>query len=361
MEKIKDNISEVILQMQKNLKIKQSQLASISNIDLSKETNKYLEEEKLINKITFTKEITIVTAGVDSGFLSKQLNFSNITIVKEAGVVFKYNKGRLTSSKYFPKINNKPTPYLTTTNLELEEVLWTTSILRLSKELEITKKILDETKDLECLFIDGSIIPQYINKPTKECKSREKYNKLIEYFNRVYQTAKTNKTFLIGCVEDSRGARFFTETKESYFKEVDFEFSDTFYVSSILKKHQRTGIVKYSKEPKSHPVLVDFSEEIYDNLYVFYIKMSEEDYPLRIEFIYFKEFGLTLYEYVEKISFIVASLSYHNKSYVYPLPLIEADIRSRLTIKEIEFIINQILEKTKKFGFRLQRRETRFF
>lgn len=361
MEKIKDSVSEVILQMQRNLEKKQLQLSSISSIDLSKKKNKYLEEECLINNIDVKKDITTITAGVDSGFLAKQLNFSNITLVKEVGVVFAYDQGRLISTKYFPKINHKPIPYLTTTSLELEEVIWTSSILRLSKEISLKKRIIQETEGLESIFVDGSIIPQYVNKPTKACLAREKYNHLIEQFVALYNLSKQKKVFLIGCIEDSRGSRFFSEIKQNYFEDADFDFSDNFYVSSILNENQRTGIVKYSKEPKSHPVLVDFPEEIYNNLYVFYLRLSKEDFPLRIEFVYFKEFGLSLYEYVQKICSIVASLSYHNKSYVYPLPLIEADLRSRLNIKEVDLIINKILEKTKKFGFRLQRRECRFF
>ncbi len=360
MEKIKDNVSEVIELMKKNLHKKKLQLQTISHIDLSKEKNQYLEQENLITNISINKQFSTTTAGVDAGFLSKQLNFSNITLVKEMGVVFVYDKGVLKQTKYFPKINNKPTPYLTSTNLELEEIVWTSSILRLSKEISLSKRIMTET-NLDSMFIDGSIIPQYVNKPTKDCLAREKYNQLIKDFIDLYDLAKHKKIFLIGCVEDSRGSVFFSDIKKKYFKDADFSFSDIFYVSSILQEKQRTSVVRYSTQPNLHPVLTDFPSEISNNLFVFYLKLSNQDFPLRIEFIYFKEFGFSLYEYVQKISSIVSSLSYHNKSYTYPLPLIEADLRSRLTTKEVELIIKQILEKTKNLGFRLQRRESRFF
>jgi len=90
-------------------------------------------------------------------------------------------------------------------------------------------------------------------------------------------------------------------------------------------------------------------------------KLSDYDYPLRIEFIYFKEFGLSLFEYTNKIIDMISSISYFNKTYTYPAPLVEADIRSRLKLDEIDLVTKNILEKTKAYGFNVPRRENRMF
>lgn len=357
-----DQIIEVMLNgLNKNNKI----IDKLKAVDLSKITNPYNLEEKLINPIEIGS-LDFSVSAVDSGFVSKQLNFANITIVKEVGVYFKYVDNNLTDHKYFPKIYNQAKPYLSSSSLELEEILWNSSTLRLNKELDLTKKII-ESKDLLISLIDGSIIPQYINKPTKDCKERIEYDKLILKFMELYELSKQKKIFLVGCIEDCRANRFFNILKEeidetkSLLDDSSNELFDLFTVFSLCPINYRTGVFKYSKEPESHPVLCDFLNEYSDNLYVTYLKLSDVDYPLRIEFIYFKDFGYSLKEYTDKIVSMISALCSFNKNYIYPTALIEADIRSRLTIIEIDQIMTKILEKTKNFGFRNQRRESRLF
>ena len=164
------------------------------------------------------------------------------------------------------------------------------------------------------------------------------------------------RIFLAGAIEYSRANRFFSVLKEEIFNDqnFDFELFDDFLVFSLLSKNQRTGVFKYSKDPKSHPILSDFPEEIRDNLYCCYLKLSDNDYPLRLEFVYYKEFGLSLKDYTEKLVKMVSEISSFNPKYTYPSVLIEADIRSRLTLQEIDLITNKILEKTKVMALDFQ-------
>lgn len=322
----------------------------------------YNKEENIVNPINLEKKQNLSFAGVDSGFVNKQFNFANLIIIKEAGAVFNYKESKLSSVKYFPRTYNIPKPYLTTSSLEVEEIIWNTSILRLKKELSLSKEIIEKTSKLDFMLMDGSIIPQYLSKPAKDSKFYKDYSSLIDLFISLYNISKERKIFLVGCIEDSRADRFFNILKNNFIKEnIEYNLSDSFLVFSLLSKNQRTCVFKYAEDLKEHPILKDFPKEIYENLYVCYLKLSEEDYPLRIEFIYFKEYGLSLKEYTDFIVSNISSVSSFNKRYVYPAPLIEGDLQSRLKIQEIDLIVRNVLEKTKKVGLRLPRRESRAF
>ncbi|MFA5746019.1 MAG: DNA double-strand break repair nuclease NurA [archaeon] len=355
-------IYDIVDQMVNGYNRNQVFISRLKTFDIASKVNPYNSEEKLIESIAIDSKINLKVGGVDSGFVSKQLNFANITIIKDYGVYFEYQDGELKDYKYFPFQYNLPKPYLSSSSLELEEIMWNTSILRLGKELDATSLILGQTAP-QLLLLDGSIIPQYINKPTKDCPEKKKYTSLISKFQSLYKEARDRKIFLAGCIEDCRASRFFTVLKDEVFqdKSIEFELFDSFLVFSILEENQRTGIFKYSKDPKSHPILADFPEDIRDNLYCCYLKLSNHDYPLRIEFIYFKEFGLSLKNYTEELVKMISSISSFNKTYTYPSVLVEADLRSRLTIQEIDLITNKILEKTRNYGFRVPRRESRLF
>ncbi len=361
---MEQDINNVVEQMVNTYNKNQVFISRLRTINISEINNPYNSEEKLIENISFDRNFSLKAAGVDSGFVSKQLNFANITIIKEAGVFFDYQEGQLKNYKYFPNMYNLPKPYLSSSSLELEEIMWNTSISRLEKELEISSLILGQQEsNLELFLFDGSIIPQYINKPTTDCPQKKKYEHLISKFLSVYKEAREKKIFLAGTIEDCRANRLFSILKDEIFNDqnLDFELFDAFVVFSLLEKNQRTGIFKYSKDPKNHPILSDFPEEIRDNLYCCYLKLSDNDYPLRLEFVYYKDFNLSLKEYTDKLIRMVSEISSFNQKYTYPSVLIEADIRSRLTLQEINLITNKILEKTKSYGFRLPRRESRVF
>jgi len=355
-------IYDIVDQMVTGYNRNQAFISRLKTFDIASQINPYNQEEKLIEEITIDKKINLKVGGVDSGFVSKQLNFANITIIKDYGVYFEYHNGELKDYKYFPSMYNLPKPYLSSSSLELEEIMWNTSISRLEKELDATSLILGQTTP-QLLLLDGSIIPQYINKPTKDCPQKKKYTHLISKFQHLYQEVRERKIFLAGCIEDCRASRFFTILKDEVFQEkaIDFELFDSFLVFSIIDENQRTGIFKYSKDSKNHPILSDFPEDIRDNLYCCYLKLSNQDYPLRIEFIYFKDFGMSLKDYTEELVKMISSISSFNKTYTYPSVLVEADIRSRLTLQEVDLITNKILEKTRSYGFRLPRRESRIF
>ena len=357
-----DNLVNIVDLMVSNYNKNLETIKLIKQNNFKEINNPYNFEEKIINDIKFPEKQNLSFGGVDSGFINKQLNFANITIIKEMGVRFDYENFKLKKTTYFPKAYNLPKPYLTTSALELEEIVWNTSILRLNKEIDVATDIVGQENPVNFMLLDGSIIPQYVSKPSNDSRLLKIYNELINKFINLYNVSKKNKIYLVGCIEDSRADKFFNFLKSKVIqKDIKNDIYDPFLVFSLLEKNQRTCVVKYTDNPKEHPILKDFPEEISNNLYICYIKLSDDDYPLRLEFIYFKEFGLSLKEYTDYLVSNISSISNFNKRYIYPAPVIEADIRSRLKLQEIESITISILEKTKKYGFRLPRRESRIF
>jgi len=362
---VDNNLDWIVDQMLNTTKASQSAVERLKLANYILIESPHCKEEKIINQINPIEKQSKSFAGVDSGFVTKQLNFANVTIIKEVGVVFNYSDGKLDKAEYFPRVYNLARPYLTTSALDLEEIMWNSSILRLDKEISLASLILGQKSKLDFMILDGSIIPQYLNKPTKECPSRKSYDKLITKFIELFNLAKEKKCYLVGCVEDCRANRFYNILKDELEinkgKSIQNDLYDSFVVFCLLDENQRTCVFNYSSKPDEHPVLKDFPEAIRNNIYVCYAKLSNQDYPLRIEFAYFKEFGLSLHKFAEEVVNNVASISCFNRKYTYPSVLIEADMRSRLKLEEINLIMNRLLQKTRVYGFRLPRRESRIF
>jgi hypothetical protein len=357
-----DDILNIVDSILSAYKKNQTFISKLKKFNFLSIINPYNPEEKIINPVAPNSNQDNKFGAVDSGFVNKQLNLANIIIIKEVGVVFEYNNNKLNKAIYFPKTYNLPKPYLNSSPMELEEIMWDTSILRLNKEINLGIDILKKEK-INFLLLDGSIIPQYIAKPTKSSPLDQKYTELINKFVDIIEISKQKKCFIVGCIEDSRANRFFSFLKQEVLlnNDFDFELYDPFVVSSLLDLNQRTCVFKYSKDTDAHPILKDFPKDIRDNIYVCYVKLSNFDYPLRLEFVYFPEFGLSLLDFTNEIVNNIASISCFNKKYIYPAPLIEADLRSRLTLNDIDQIMTKILEKTKSLGIRLPRRENRIF
>ncbi len=360
----RNEILEIVDLIDKTNKKNQVIINIISKTNYRTQANPYNKEERIIEEIIPLKENNYRMSGTDSGFVSRQLNFGSITIIKEVGAIFTYKNSVLSRTKYYPAAYNLAKPYLTTSTLELEEVLYNTSILRLNKELSLATEILGNEKEkIDFSLLDGSIIPQYITRPASDSKLFYDYNNLVNRFIALYNLCAAKNTFLVGVIEDSRADRFFNFLKDEIIPETKLEdvIYDSTLISSLLKVGERTGVMLYTKKAKDHPILRDFPEEVTKNLYVVYLKLSEFDYPLRLEFIYFPEFGLSLKEYTNKLVSAISFVSAHNRQYIYPAPLVEADIRSRLKENEIERIMTNIFERAKIFGLRGQRRTGRMF
>ncbi|MDD3083619.1 MAG: DNA double-strand break repair nuclease NurA [Candidatus ainarchaeum sp.] len=308
-----------------------------------------------INDIVFSCKI----AGVDSGFVSKRIYFSDLILIKLGGVIFSYDNSVLKKTDYFPSPALFPEPILLKNSLEKDEEIQSVSLERLKKEVQLAIDIIKKFFP-KYLFIDGSIVPQYQDKPRNDSVLNSDYKSIIDLFQELYFVAEENNCILISTIEDSRGKRFsqilsnFLETKNLFEKDSFNNSNDSFLLDFLLNKKERTFCFSYTSDIKQHPILKDYKKEWSENIFVFYLKASNFDFPLRVEFV-----SKNPFEKVDEIASIVYSLSSLHKEYSYPSVLIEADLRARLKDDDISIIYNKLIDK---LGARIRlRRNSRPF
>lgn len=292
-------------------------------------------------------------AGTDSGFASQEMHSLNLILIRSSGVMFEYSKGIMQKSFYYPQSFQFPEPYINTQALERDEFGVSVSLNRLIRETETAIGTIKEFAPKYC-FIDGSIVPQHADKPRASSKVKNLYNKTIQSFQKLYQTAEEEKCKIIGCVEDSRGTRFREIVSE--LVPIKEEYYDTVLLNDLLEKGERTFPFSYTKNPKEHPILNDFEEEYAKQVNAFYLKPTKFDVPLRAEFLSRKP-----EKEVEEVAEIVYAQSSMHKEYAYPAVLIEADLRARLKREEISMVCDRIVDRIGQENFILQRRNRRPF
>jgi hypothetical protein len=292
------------------------------------------------------KEFSYKIAGVDSGFVSKKLSFMDLVLVRTVGAIFSFKSSILEKAEYYPSAVQLPEPVLLKNGLEKDEEQQSISLVRLQKEVQASIDIIEKYSP-KYLFIDGSIIPQYQDKPRKESKISDEYNSVIGLFQKLYETAEKKECTLISCIEDSRGNRFkqllelFLETKPIANQIKLNGANDSALLDYFLLNGERTFCFPYTSNIQHHAVLKDYDEKWGKNIKVFYLKASDFDRPLRVEFI---SKGEPKKE-ADEIASIVYSLSSIHREYSYPTILIEADLRARLNEQDISIVYDKLVDK----------------
>ena len=337
-------------------------LLKLKDENLSVLGSKELHEERLLFDVK-KAPLDFSVGGVDSGFVDKKLPSLDLVLVRSVGVLFVYEKNLIKEARYIPGYYQFPLPHLTNHALELDEFNCSKSLIRLKEEVNSAKHLIRSFKP-QYLFLDGSIIPQYQDKPRADSSINDLYHSIIREFQELYEEAEKNNVVLIGCVEDSRGSRFRTILQEEVLphkkviapEKLDFLF-DSALLDHLLVVGERTFSFSYTKNIAQHPILNDFDKKWSERIFSFYIKPSLYDRPLRVEFIKNpKDAGQ-----INEIASVVYALSCLHREYAYPSILIEADLRARLKPEEIDIVYNKILDKIGKNIKMKLRRDSRPF
>lgn len=318
---------------------------------LKKDLSGFSSSELLENRLVFPvkkADLNCKIAGTDSGFVSKEFLALDLTLVRGAGVVFDYKSSKVAKADYFPNFFSFPTPYLTNRALELDESSCSRSIRRLLVEIGMARTLVEKFSPEYC-FLDGSIVPQYPDKPRNDSAIKDFYHEMINAFQGLYMAAEKNNCTVIGCVEDSRGSRFRSILQEEILnkeglssREID-DCYDTVLLDYLLKEGERSMAFSYSPDISKHPILMDFDKKFAGQVHAFYLKPVSLDRPVRVEFLHSSQNDFS--GFVDKISGIVFALSSLHREYGFPSILIEADLRARLKPEEIETVYQKILDK----------------
>ncbi|MFA6399287.1 MAG: DNA double-strand break repair nuclease NurA [archaeon] len=309
-------------------------------------------EENILASVSKTK-LNCSVAGVDSGFVSKKLSFIDLVLIKTAGAIFTYKNGDLVESNYHPSPFSFPQPVLLKLGLEKDEEAQSISLIRLEQEVNCSIETIKKFKP-KYLFIDGSIVPQYQDKPRQESGINEEYHSIVSLFEKFYKVAIENNCTLIACVEDSRGTRFRQILQDQILpvhkSKIDTSLLNSTFDASLLDFYlhegERTFAFPYTDKIDSHAILKDYKKEWAESVFVFYVKCSDFDKPLRVEFICTGgKNKLELKDKVNEIAQVVYSLSSLHKEYSFPSVLIEADLRAGLSEQEVNVVYQRLIDK----------------
>jgi len=312
-------------------------------------SSQFLENE-LIKKVE-RKNLNAIIAGIDSSILQKSLHGIDILLIRAVSVIYDFENGKLKNVEYYsPSLFFEPIVFQNQfSEIDLDLA---TNIVRQKKEVDIARETIEKFKP-NFVLMDGSILPHYIPSIDKDSPLYSYYKKAIEAYKKLFEASRKFKTILAGIIEDSRAARFCNLIAESLKLEKEFllileKSKDTNLLEYILKKGERTATFYYSSQPS----IFEFNSKDFVS---FYVKVCDFDFPLRVDFLNSRE------NVADEISSILLSMV-TSEDYSFPSVLIEADLRARLSEKEMEIFYNELVGR---LGFissiRKRRRERRPF
>lgn len=305
-------------------------------------------------------ELTGKMGGVDSGFASQSFYSIDLMMLRTCGACMEYENGKMVKTKYHPETFSLPDPIVNTQGLEREEFHKFVSLTRLQAEVQNAIELIEKNK-LNVCFIDGSLIPHPMDKPPSDSLLNGEYHRTIQLFTKLYETAEKNNCTLIGAIEDSRSTRLgeWIEANLGTMSGIKQEkLHDVPLMDKVLHAQERSIVFPLTETLSKHVILQDFPEKWARKLYACYLKPSQWDYPLRIEFVCDGKDAATHAQTCAEIAFAQSKL---HKEYAFPTVLIEADMHAGLRQEEVELVSDKILSKLGRHTIRMRRRDRRPF
>jgi len=280
--------------------------------------------------------------GVDGGLSQHAYHGVDLILTRAVAAVFHY--GSKTKVEYFPSSIVTPQLIVVADPYSDEEFIVSSSLERQKGEIDVAREVVEKIKP-DIILMDGSIVPHGNDKPSKNSPAWERYERVFESFKKLYLASP----MLAGCVEDSRGRRFCEIISEQVLsglgnvqvdklKKVLEGTRDTNLLFHLLKPGERTFVFRFSRDSSAHPVLADLGGWG-EKIYCFYIKTAEFDRPVRVDFVSDQPV-----EDANKIAQIVLATACHS-SYGIPAPIIEADLRAKLSEKDVLDVYGQLVDK----------------
>ena len=297
-------------------------------------------------------------SGVDGGIVKRSLHGFDFVLARGVGVCFCYKSGRVCKVDYHP--DKMPTPeFFVLEALSDLEWVHSTSIVRQRVEIKTAIEAIGKFRP-DVLLLDGSIIPHYQDRPSRSSSVYRSYGEMVSLYKKLFDSCLENNVMLAGVVEDSRGTKFCEMVNSEVLSKVKHpsvpelkkileKTRDTNLLFWILQEGERTGVFRYSDNPREHPVMRDFGEYA-GRIFSFYLKTVKFDRPIRIDFLGDENTA-------NKLGPIILSISSHHLGYGIPSVLIEADQVAKLAEDDIENLYGQILTQTGSLPsvFRLRR------
>ncbi len=319
--------------------------------DITLEGVEEIIEPSLVKLIEQDALANLTVAGVDGGMLEQQLHGLDLILLRAVVAIFHYHDGGLEWAEYFP--SEMPFPRLidVAEPLDAREFELLAGMERQLTEIELATEAL-RANEVKLLLLDGSVVPQYIDRFPHNQSLRERYHKLLNAYTKLYETCAESGVLLAGAVKDSRGGRFIDILRRQVLPSLDglglgqkelevLERSrDTVFLDHVLRVGERTFIFRYAESSSSY-VLRDLGEWAM-RVYAFYLKTVPFDRPLRVEFIDFRDGPA---ETANRVASLIYALSPHHDAFGLPSVLIEADVCARLTEEDLNIVRDSIADR----------------
>lgn len=290
-------------------------------------------EDSFIHTVEPAALDDITVAGVDGGLVRKELHGLDLIMTQAVAAVFRYVDGELAEADYLP--DDSPTPRIETLTGRLDrgQVDRAASLHRLDAEVNVAR----EAADSDVLLLDGSILPQFPDKPPRGSPLRETYDAVIDDYRELYRAAQENGTVLAGVVEDTRGSRVCDLLAANGFDREEIrDGRDSALLTDLLEKGERTLLMEYGAGD-GHPILDDM-RGYRDAVYSFALKTVKNDRPLRIDILA----PHSPSEVADQAASVIYALAGINDTYGVPPLLIEADQRAKLRPHQVELVTKRI-------------------
>ena len=338
-----EEIVENITNLEKS-KLTISEILRKLNEEVAVGPNQEIKDEKLISAVEEKNANNFSITGIDGGIVKDSFHGLELVLLRAVAVNFVYNNGSLKKVDYYPSSIPMPLPKTSFNSFsEFELSSWYNFERQI---VEITTAIESiENMKTEFLFLDGSVIPQYVTKPSNPVL-KERYHLLIRKYKELFEISN-EKLILAGIVEDSRSVKFcdiltrriLSDDIAREVKIVLEKTNDSNLLYHLLKRGERTFVFNYSQHPEAHPLLKEF-EEMKGNFYSFYIKTADFDRPLRVDFVGEREQT----NVANKISEILMRTCGHSQ-YGLPSVLIEADQRAKLAQRDLDLFYLDLISR----------------
>jgi len=324
-------------------------------------------EEKIIVSVSKAKLLEIKVAGVDGGLVKRSFHGIDLMLLRAIGVLFNYKDDKLEKVEYYPEAIPTPTAKMTFDPFSTLEFELNSNMERQIIEIKTARETIEKLNPA-MIFLHGSIVPHYTEKPGKDSFLFPTYQRMIDSYKRLFEVAKEKGTIVAGIIEDSRGTRFCEIVNKNILSRAKAEITadikpllertkDSNLLSYALELNERSFVFRYSSKPEDHPVLKEFGNELAYLIFSFYLKTAEFDRPIRIDFLGNKG----IFKVANQLSSVLLALAGHS-GYGIPSVLIEADQRAKLSKKDLELFYHDLINRTGNLAstFSLRREQRPF-
>lgn len=262
---------------------------------------------------TAPTDISLSVCAVDGGLFAYRLHGHDVVGTRSVAVNFVYRDSVLNSFDYHPSRSPDITLGVESA-LDEHEANVFRSLTRLRSELSCAIEALERYSP-GLMLMDGSLWTVPSDRPAQDSRLSPLYGEVVGLYKELFGSCTKKGSRLCGVIKDSRSRRLAGS--------LGFSCSDTVLCSHMLDRAERTSVFPYFEEKQKEP------EGFWDSIRAFYLKPSENDLPLRVEY-------LGSEEETDFVSSLIFSLSSISESFAYPAILIEADMRAAMDHNEIE-------------------------